>query len=264
MTWKTGKVMKSLIVDVGNSRVACAAWEGDGQLPVLSAAGGSEPAPPVPLRDLGDLRHPSAPGGEAAFLESFQQLYRKSGSPGVVLISVLPRVVELLADQADLEVVDHSRDLPFEVDVADISQVGPDRLCNMAAASYTGLSDALVVDAGTATTFDLLLGGVFRGGMIAPGMAFAARRIGEFAARLQPVPFGPASWDVGRDTDAAMAAGAWHVGLGGVQTVVSGLKGRYGDLPVIVTGGLGHHLQIPGSYHDAHWTLRGGAILSSR
>jgi len=256
--------MKALIVDAGNSRVACAAWEGDGQLPVLSAKGGSELAPPVLLKDLGDLDHLSGPGGDEAFLESFQQLVGKSGSPGVVLISVIPRIVELLADQAGLQVVDHARDLPFTYDVAEISQVGPDRLCNMAAAAVAGLSSALVVDAGTATTFDLLLEGVFIGGMIAPGMAFAARQIGEVAARLKPVPFQPSSWDVGRDTDAAMAAGAWHAGLGGVHAVVSGLREKYGEVPVIVTGGLGLHLAIPGSYYDAHWTLRGGAILSAR
>ena len=256
--------MKALIVDAGNSRVACAAWDGDGQLPVLSAKGGIELAPPVPLRELGDLHHPSGPGGDEAFLESFQKLVRKSGSPRVVLISVIPRIVDMLADQAGLEVVDHARDLPFAVDVADISQVGPDRLCNMAAAASAGLSSALVVDAGTATTFDLLLDGVFIGGMIAPGMAFAARQIGEAAARLNPVAFQPSSWDVGRDTDAAMAAGAWHAGLGGVHSVVAGLRGRYGEVPVVVTGGLGLHLEITGSYYDAHWTLRGGATLSDR
>lgn len=256
--------MKALIVDAGNSRVACAAWDDDGQLPVLSAKGGSELAPPVPLRELGDLHHRSGPGGDEAFLESFQQLVRESGSPRVVLISVIPGIVESLAGQADLQVVDHARDLPFTYDVADISQVGPDRLCNMAAAAITGLSNALVVDAGTATTFDLLLDGVFIGGMIAPGMAFAARQIGEVAARLNPVPFHRSSWDAGRDTDAAMAAGAWHAGLGGVHAVVSGLRERYGEVPVIVTGGLGRHLEIPRSYYDAHWTFRGGAILSAR
>ncbi|MEN8005652.1 MAG: type III pantothenate kinase [Candidatus Krumholzibacteriota bacterium] len=255
--------MKSLIVDAGNSRIACVAWDGDGQLPVLSAGDGTELAPPVPLRELGDLSHPSAPGGEAAFLESFQERHRKAGAPRVVLISVIPRIVELLADQAGLVVVDHNSVLPFTHDVADISRVGPDRLCNMAAAVSAGLADALVVDAGTATTFDILLDGVFVGGMIAPGMAFAARQIGEVAARLDPVPFGPATWDVGRDTESAMGAGAWHAGRGGVQVVVSGLKGRYGEIPVVVTGGLGSYLDIPGSYFDAHWTLRGGAILSA-
>ena len=254
--------MQALIVDAGNSRVTCAAWDGDGQLPVLSAKAGSELAPPVPLRELAELSHPSGPGGDDAFRESLRELVRKSGSPRVVMISVIPGIEELLAGEPGLEVVDHTRALPFAHDIADISRVGPDRLCNMAAAADSGLSSALVVDAGTATTFDLLLDGVFRGGMIAPGMALAARRIGEVAARLNPVPFRPSSWDVGRDTEAAMAAGAWHAGLGGVHAVVSGLKARYGEVPVVVTGGLGLHLDIPGSYHDPHWTLRGGAILS--
>jgi type III pantothenate kinase len=168
----------------------------------------------------------------------------------------------MFAGRPGIEVVDHDRALPFDLDVADVSRVGPDRLCNMAAAVCAGLDTALVVDAGTATTFDLLRDGVFAGGMIAPGMAFAARQIGEKAARLQPVAFAPASWDVGRDTEAAMAAGSWHTGTQGVQSVVAGLKARYGEMPVILTGGLGRHLDVSGAFHDTHWTLRGGAFLS--
>ena len=87
--------MKALIVDAGNSRVACAAWEGDGQLPVLSAKGGSELAPPVLLKELGDLDHPSGPGGDEAFLESFQRLVEKSGSPEV-LVGKEPKVMDWL------------------------------------------------------------------------------------------------------------------------------------------------------------------------
>ncbi len=96
-----------------------------------------------------------------------------------------------------------------------------------------------MVDAGTATTFDLLRDGVFAGGLIAPGMAFAAQRLGETGARLAPVPFGPAPLDVGRSTAAALAAGGWHAGQGGVRRIVDGLLQRYGALPVVVTGGLG-------------------------
>ena len=256
--------MKALIIDAGNTRVTCAAWEGRQQCPALVAGSRVQLAPPVPLRELGSLSHPAAGEGDAAFRASCQRIHEESGRPPVVLVSVIPRVAELLPEGMDLEVVDHTSDLPYALDVTDSGQVGPDRLCNVAAASAAGLTSALVVDAGTATTFDLLVDGVFVGGMIAPGMDFAARQLGETASRLSPVPFGPVSWDVGRDTRSAMAAGAWHAGTGGIRSIVSGLCARYGNVPVIVTGGLGNHFNDLDWYFDPHWTLRGAAILSNR
>lgn len=255
--------MKALIIDAGNTRVTCAAWEGKDQIPVLAAGPPVHLAPPVPLRELGSLVHPATVEQEGIFRASLQRFHEESGRPPVVLVSVVPAVAALLPDGMSPEVVDHTSDLPFVLDVADPSQVGPDRLCNVAAAAVAGLGSALVVDAGTATTFDLLLDGVFVGGMIAPGMAFAARQLGEAASRLSPVPFGPVSLDVGRDTSSAMAAGAWHAGTGGIGSVVQGLLDRYGEVPVITTGGLGGYLEDSRWFYDPHWTLRGAAVLSN-
>ena len=139
--------------------------------------------------------------------------------------------------------------------------MGADRLCNVAAAAAAGLGSALIVDAGTATTFDLLLDGVFVGGLIAPGMAFAARCLGERAARLAPVPFAAAPLAAGRSTAEAMAAGGWHAGMGGVRHIVAGLLARHGRLPVIVTGGLGAHLADLGPHRpglDPAWRAGAG------
>jgi len=256
--------MNALIIDAGNTRVTCAAWEGRHQRPALVVGSSVQLAPPVPLLELGSLSHPVAGEKDETFGSSLQRIHERSGRPPVVLVSVVPGVVELLPGGLDLEVVDHTSDLPFVLDVEDPGLVGPDRLCNVAAASSAGLTSALVVDAGTATTFDLLIDGVFVGGMIAPGMAFSARQLGETASRLSPVPFGPVSWDVGRDTRSAMAAGAWHTGTGGIRSVVQGLCSRYGNLPVVVTGGLASHFSDPDWYVDPHWTLRGAAVLSGR
>jgi type III pantothenate kinase len=235
--------VQALIVDAGNTRTLAVAWPGDAALPRLGAE-------PPPLDEVAAWER-----GAAGDLPGAPDL-------PVVLVSVVPRETDRLrAARPDLIVVDHRSPLPFALEVAEPSAVGPDRLANVAAARAAGLDDALVVDAGTATTFDLLDAGRFLGGMIAPGMAFAARRLGEDAARLAPVSFGPADWTVGRDTAAAMAAGAWHAGTEGVRGVIRGILAEYGDRPVILTGGLGRHLAWPGAHHDSHWTLRGAAFL---
>jgi pantothenate kinase type III len=255
--------MKALIVDIGNSRIVCSAWSGDQQYPALVPGQDGVLAPPVPLEEMGSWEHASFVDG-APFTAEFQDLHADSGCPPVVLVSVVPHLISVFPESVHPEVVDHTCRLPFILDVDHPASVGPDRLCNMASASGAGLKNALVVDAGTATTFDLLLDGVFVGGMIAPGMAFAARKLGETAARLDPVPFGPVSWDAGRGTASAMAAGAWHTGTGGVRHVVAGLQDRYGELPVVVTGGLGGLFGDSGWFYDPEWTLRGAAILSGR
>lgn len=255
--------MQTLILDAGNTRINGAVWEDGAGRPFLVEPAGVALAPPVPLRAAGPFDHPNGVG-PAAFQASFSRVHEGLGRPSVVLATVVPEIMDLLPSDVRPEVVDHTSDLPFVLDVLEPAQVGPDRLCNVAAAAGAGLGRALIVDAGTATTFDVLVDGVFTGGMIAPGMAFAAEKLGQTAARLDPVPFGPAGWAAGRDTGAAMAAGAWHAGTGGVRAVVAGLLDHYGELPVIVTGGLGRFLTDQGWYWDPDWTLRGAAIISGR
>jgi type III pantothenate kinase len=235
--------VRALIVDAGNSRTVVVSWPGPEALPAPDAA-------PAALEVLARWER-GAPGS----------LPGDDATP-TVLVSVVPdETARLAAARPGLVVVDHRCDLPFALAVDEPAAVGPDRLANVAAACAAGLADALVVDAGTATTFDLLDGGRFLGGMIAPGMAFAARRLGEEAARLDPVPFGPAPWTVGANTRAALAGGSWHAGVEGIRGVIRGILERYGDRPVILTGGLGGFVDWPRARHDPDWTLRGAAFL---
>jgi type III pantothenate kinase len=238
--------MKALIVDAGNTRTIAAIWSGNDALPDLSGN-------PVPLDVIGTWNRGDDPG---------RSVLKAAGDRPVVMVSVVPaETARWQALVPGLTVVDSLLPLPFETAVEDLAAVGPDRLANVAAARAAGLDDALIVDAGTATTFDLLSDGCFLGGMIAPGMAFAAQRLGEEAARLGPVPFEPVDWTVGSGTVAAMKAGAWHTGTGGVQAVIAGILGEYGRMPVILTGGLEHFLAWEGAHHDPYWTLRGAACL---
>jgi len=65
-----------------------------------------------------------------------------------------------------------------------------------------------------------------------------------------------------RDTAAAMRAGAYHVGRNGVLATVAALRRHYGELPVIVTGGLGGMLDQQEWPVDPDWTVRGAAGLA--
>lgn len=251
--------MRALLVDAGNTRVAFAAWrDGDGHARLRDGAWQCAP----PLGRLGAVPTPGA-AGEEAFLAAARPLLAAAGGAPVALVSVVPRVTALLeAAVPGLVRADHTSRLPFAHLLEDPGATGADRLCNVGAAVAAGLRDALIVDAGTATTVDVLHDGVFVGGVIAPGMAFALEQIGARAARLRPVPFAPTPLVAGRATAAALGAGAFHAGVGGVEALVAGLEARYGRLPVVVTGGLAAHLAGPGRLHDPDWTLRGAAFLA--
>ncbi len=247
--------MRVLVLDAGNTRLRAALAEVGGQWP---GPGALDRWPLPSLERLGEVA--TAAGDPGPWLRG---LAAARAPELAVMVSVVPRL-ELLAAAAlpGLRLAGLGCDLPFGLDLIAPETVGADRLCNLAAAAAAGLGSALVVDAGTATTFDLLLDGVFVGGLIAPGMAFAARQLGEKAARLAPVPFAPAPLAAGRSTAEALAAGGWHAGIGGVRYIVAGLLDRHGPLPVIVTGGLGIHLADLG-HHDPDWTLRGALVLAA-
>jgi pantothenate kinase type III len=235
----------SLLVNVGNTRT------------VVVRGGAAGPLTPVLASDT-----PRDEGAARMLADAVAA--RRQGDESVVVACVVPAIGDALAARLpDAASVDHTWVFPFTHEMLRPQTVGADRWCNVAAAAHVGLADALVVDAGTATTFDALVGGVFLGGLIAPGMAFAARKLQEEAARLWAVPFAPCALRAGRDTDEALAIGAFHVGVHGVLGTIAALLARYPRCEVVVTGGLGEHLTRPGWRHDPDWTLRGLAALAA-
>ncbi len=238
--------MSVLLVDVGNSKTAVAR---------MALAGGALVGP------LERIWTGETPRGEAGDLAAAVLEHHQSGEP-IGLTSVVPHVTAALRDaMPQLRAVDHTWAFPFDMSVDGPETVGADRFCNMAAAVAAGLADAIVVDAGTATTIDVLRDGDFVGGLIAPGMAFAARKLQEEGARLWTVPFAPAELAPGRDTASALAIGAFQVGTRGVAGAVEGLLEGHAEARVVLTGGLGGHLERSGWSHDPDWTLRGLAYL---
>ncbi len=255
--------LKALLVDAGNTRIQVAGWRGGGQHPRLTRQV-CDPGQgtPTPLDRVLGLATPPAAEAEQ-LLAALTAVQAEHPDLPVVLTAVVPHVADLIRSVwDDVLVVGHLSPLPFRLSLPDPAAIGPDRLCNMAAAAAAGFDSALVVDAGTATTFDLLLRGEFVGGLIAPGMALGSACLAERTARLSSVPFVPCPLVPGRDTAAAMQAGAFHVGVGGVETVIEDLCRQNEPLPVVVTGGLGRYLAAADRVWDVDWTLRGAAVLA--
>lgn len=135
----------------------------------------------------------------------------------------------------------------FQIGVEEPEKVGVDRLANMEA--VLGIPGAvLVVDAGTATKFDLLEGvekRSFPGGAIAPGVEISYQALMIKAAQLKPIELDKHSPVVGYNTETAIRSGVVH----GFAAMVDGMIMRIVEdrkLPslaaVIATGGSAHFL----------------------
>ncbi len=119
-------------------------------------------------------------------------------------------------------------------------EVGADRIVNAVAAVAKYGSPVIVVDFGTATTFDVVgPGGEYLGGVIAPGLGISAEALFDRAARLSRVDIRKPQRVIGRNTTESIQSGLFHGYLALVEGLVVRLRSELGaEAPVIATGGL--------------------------
>jgi type III pantothenate kinase len=120
--------------------------------------------------------------------------------------------------------------------------IGPDRLANAVAVRTHFGAPAVVVDFGTAVTFDVVdRKGNYIGGIIAPGLAVMTDYLHEKTALLPRIQMREIAAVVGKNTTQAMLIGAVHGYRGLIRQLVAELKGalRCRRLPVVATGGYG-------------------------
>lgn len=164
---------------------------------------------------------------------------------GAALASVVPSLTEttrrmldssaFLMSHAPTRVVE--REIPLDVQA---QGAGADRLMN-ALAAHRFFGDALVLDLGTATTFERVLDGVFLGGLILPGWGCFNEALTERTAQLPAVPLpeeGEEAPEVlGQNTSDAIRSGLYY----GYRDMLEGLIKRFKTpaTTVVATGGLG-------------------------
>ena len=131
-------------------------------------------------------------------------------------------------------------DLGLEVSVHPSSAAGADRLANAVAAAHKYGVPAVVVDMGTATTFDVLdADGVYIGGIIAPGVHAAAENLFSRAARLAKVDIRPPVRIIGDSTEESLRSGLYLGTLAMIDGLLAGISKDLGQEPAVVfTGGL--------------------------
>lgn len=118
--------------------------------------------------------------------------------------------------------------------------IGPDRLANAVAVKHRFGTPSLVVDFGTAVTFDVVnRAGDYVGGIIAPGLAAMTEYLHEKTALLPRIRIRDVDSAIGKSTEHAMLVGAVHGYRGLVRELIMELKRELGvrRLPVVATGG---------------------------
>jgi type III pantothenate kinase len=178
----------------------------------------------------------------------------------MIISSTVPRVVfnlRVLADRyfdtRPLVVGKADCLLPVDVRVDEGTQVGPDRLVNTVAGFDLYGGDLIMVDFGTATTFDVVdTDGAYVGGVIAPGVNLSLEALHQAAAALPHVDISKPQNVVGTNTVACMQSGVFWGYVGLVREICARIKAeRAREMRVISTGGLAPLFQQSEALFDA-------------
>jgi type III pantothenate kinase len=182
-------------------------------------------------------------GGAAALVKKFAG---KNKIHGAVLCSVVPRATPLVkkfvraAWKINALELNPTTIRGVGIDYPKPNSIGPDRLANAVAAKFHFGAPVVVVDFGTAVTFDVVNAkGNYVGGIIAPGLAAMTDYLHERTALLPRIKIREIKSAIGKSTEHAMLVGAVHGYRGLVRELIGELKRelRAEKLPVVATGG---------------------------
>lgn len=131
-------------------------------------------------------------------------------------------------------------DLDIEVRLERPQDAGADRLVNAMGARSAYEGALIIIDSGTATTFDIIAeDGAFEGGIIAPGINLSMQALHAAAAKLPRVAIAKPERVIGRDTVSAMQSGVFWGYIDLIDGLVERIKSEYAaPMSVVATGGV--------------------------
>ncbi|GIU66100.1 type III pantothenate kinase [Candidatus Phycosocius spiralis] len=137
-------------------------------------------------------------------------------------------------------VVGENAALGIEVRIPKPSEAGADRLVNAIGSFIQYGGPSIVIDSGTATTFDIVgADGAFEGGIISPGINLSLQALHTNAARLPRIEIRKPDKVIGTDTVGAMQSGVFWGYIELIDGLIGRIKAEYGEpMKVIATGGV--------------------------
>ena len=243
-----------LAIDVGNTNTVFALYEGETALAQWRSGTSTQ-------RTADEY---------AVWLHQLMQMagYDLKQIKACVISTVVPQSLFHLRNLArrhfEIEpmVIDSTNIPGVEVRIPKATEVGADRLVNAVGAYITYGGPLIVVDSGTATTFDIIAAdGAFEGGVISPGINLSMQALHDAAARLPRIAIEKPDKVIGQDTVGAMQAGIFWGYVGLIEGLVIRIKEEYGaPMKVIATGGISSLFEGATSsidHFDSDLTIRG-------
>lgn len=209
--------MRSLFLDVGNTNII---YLFDGKI-------GS-----VKTEYCLDFKHLHR------FFADFVELER------VICASVVPKVDDAIARVLSEVGIEFRNikitDIPIKIDIESPEELGIDRAINAVAALKKFGKNIIVIDFGTALTFDIVHNGIYCGGMIFPGLAMAMHNLHTKTAKLPDVKVVNYQTGIGKNTVDAIKNSACIGYTGVIKEHIDFISGYYStDFKIVFTGGSG-------------------------
>lgn len=174
--------------------------------------------------------------------------YQLQDISNVIIASVVPEITEALLNMsknslklAPLVVGREGIKLGIEAVTDNPKEVGADRLVNAVAAKKQYGNNLIIIDFGTATTFDIVNNqGNYAGGVIAPGIHLSIEALHMGTAQLPTIDVAPPEKVIGTNTVSAMQSGIYWGYMAMIEGMVTRIKKEmnHSDIQVIATGGL--------------------------
>jgi type III pantothenate kinase len=187
---------------------------------------------------------------------------------GCIVSSVVPQSIFNLRNlsrrylKVEPLVIGENVELGIPVRIDKPSEAGADRLVNTIGAHMAHAGDLIVIDSGTATTFDVVAAdGAFEGGVIAPGINLSMEALHGAAARLPRVAIQKPAKVIGTDTVGSMQSGVFFGYVALIEGLIARMKAERGrPMTVVATGGVASLFQGATDaidHFDPDLTIRG-------
>jgi type III pantothenate kinase len=206
----------NLAIDQGNTLTKVAIFEGD------------------------ELRHSlSYPSFD---IPTIRELYASYDIKRAILSSVgetKPELIDFLEETSFFINLTHLTPLPIKNDYKTPETLGKDRLAAIVGGNYLKPKQALlVIDAGTAITFDVITTtGIYRGGNISPGIDMRLKALHSYTKKLPLIPWQETTSEIGYDTPSAIWNGVINGLVYEIDGYITSQKNTHPDLFTFLTGG---------------------------
>lgn len=223
-----------LVIDVGNTNITCGVYKGENLI--------------TTFRMTTKIKRTSDEYGMMITDLLKMNEIKVSDLTGAIIASVVPNVMHALngAVSRYLKVTPHivgpGTKTGIRITSDNPKEIGPDRIVDVVAAYEKYGGPVLVLDFGTATTYDLVTeDGCFGVGITAPGIGISAKALWEDTAKLPEIEIKKPASILARETVSSMQAGLVYGQIGQTEYIINQVKKETGieKLKVVATGGLG-------------------------